>query len=149
MGKRCLSQISFAAYENDESRMTNVERSPNAKMTKRRTLPSFFGFRHSFVIRHSSFHSFQRANPARVKGLRLRPQRDSSRLEVCRRKKLNSRLRKNRAPGPRVKAGCARLPGELAPSAVRFVLPQSNEPARKCRLPVDRPAVCPASALNN
>src|SRR5438094_5434401 len=96
-----------------------------------------------------NWSSFEAA--ARVGAREQRPnqQRDSSRLEVCRRKKLNSRLRRNRVPDPRVKAGCAQLPGELAPSAVRFVLPQSNEPARKCRLPVDRPVVCPASALNN
>src|SRR5256886_15070853 len=80
---------------------------------------------------------------------RRNQQRDSSRLEVGRRKKLKSRLRKNRGPDRRVKAGCARLPGELAPSAVRFVLPQSIEPARKCRLPVDRSVVCPGSPLNN
>src|SRR5256886_17447678 len=79
---------------------------------------------------------------ARVGAREQRPnqQRDSSRLEVCRRKKLNSRLRKNRVPDPRVKAGCAQLPGEAAPSAMRFVLLQSNEPARKCRLAVDWPA---------
>src|SRR6266700_1066958 len=54
---------------NDKGRMTNVERSPNAQITKHRTLSSFFGFRHSFVmdIRHSSFHSIQRPVPARVK----------------------------------------------------------------------------------
>src|SRR5437016_11757096 len=88
---------------------------------------------------------------ARVGAREQRPnqQRDSSQLEVCRHKKLNSRLRKNRVPDPRVKAVCAQLPGELARSAVRFVLPQSNAPARKCRLVVGQLVACPASALNN
>src|SRR5437660_6697282 len=88
---------------------------------------------------------------ARVGAREQRPnqQRDFSRLEVCRRKKLNSRRRKNRVPDPRVKAGCALLPGELEPSAMRFVLLQLNEPARKYPLGVDRPVACPASALNN
>jgi hypothetical protein len=42
---------------NDEARMTNVERSSNAQMTKMRSgvCPSSFGFYHSFVIRHSAF----------------------------------------------------------------------------------------------
>src|SRR5260370_6130676 len=41
---------------NDEARRTNDERNPNTQMTKERldTLSSF-GFRHSFVSRHSLF----------------------------------------------------------------------------------------------
>jgi hypothetical protein len=42
---------------NDEARMTNDEGSPNAQMTKGEwSFLGVLGFRHSFVIRHSSFH---------------------------------------------------------------------------------------------
>jgi 1-acyl-sn-glycerol-3-phosphate acyltransferase len=40
---------------NDEARMTNVEGNPNAQMTNATADVSSFGFRHSFVNRHSSF----------------------------------------------------------------------------------------------
>src|SRR5438552_3008013 len=42
---------------NDEARMTNDEGSPNAQITKQapNVFSTPFGFRHSFVIRHSSF----------------------------------------------------------------------------------------------
>src|ERR1700681_2954231 len=42
---------------NDEAQMTNDETNPNGRMTKRRwqSSPRSFGFRHSFVLRHSSF----------------------------------------------------------------------------------------------
>jgi hypothetical protein len=43
--------------------MTNDERSANAQMTKSfEHESSSFGFRHSFVIRHSSFHRQQYPN---------------------------------------------------------------------------------------
>src|SRR5256885_4074183 len=86
---------------------------------------------------------------ARVGAREQRPnqQRDSSRLEVCRRKKSNSRLRKNRVPDPRVKAGCALPPGELALLAARFVLKQSDEPAQKYPSAVDWPTEGPATAI--
>jgi len=42
---------------NDEARMTNDEGSPNAQMTKGEwSFPWRIGVRHSFDIRHSSFH---------------------------------------------------------------------------------------------
>jgi hypothetical protein len=48
-----LNLSRLTAYENDEARMSNVERSPNAQMTKRRNAGSSFGVRHyTFVIRH-------------------------------------------------------------------------------------------------
>jgi hypothetical protein len=41
---------------NDEARMTNDEGSPNAQMTKGEwRFLGVLGFRHSFVIRHSTF----------------------------------------------------------------------------------------------
>src|SRR5437868_15503160 len=43
-------------FPNDEARMTNDETSSNDQMTKMRfEIVSPFGFRHSFVLRHSTF----------------------------------------------------------------------------------------------
>src|SRR5206468_1364669 len=52
--RTCLDEKLLA--RNDEPRMSNDERSPNDLMTKRQA-ESFltFGFRHSFVLRHSTF----------------------------------------------------------------------------------------------
>src|SRR5258705_13876689 len=119
--------------------MSNIERSPNAQNNE-----AF-----CFIIRSSSLHSSQRVNLAPARARHPHRLLDFLRLEVCRRKKLNSRLRKNRVPDPRVKAVCAQLPGELARSAVRFVLAQSNAPARKCRLVVGQLVADPESALKN
>src|SRR5882757_1276124 len=43
----------LTAYENDEARMTNVERSPNAQMTKREN--AWFVIRTSSFLRHWTF----------------------------------------------------------------------------------------------
>jgi hypothetical protein len=43
----------LTAYENDEARMTNVERSPNAQMTKRQN--AWFVIRTSSFLRHWTF----------------------------------------------------------------------------------------------
>ena len=50
------SQALVACRENDEALMTNDEGSPNAQMTGGEwSFLRALGFRHSFVIRHSSF----------------------------------------------------------------------------------------------
>jgi hypothetical protein len=50
------SGVETALVINDEARMPNVEGIPNIQMTNRdKGNFSLFGFRHSFVIRHSDF----------------------------------------------------------------------------------------------
>src|SRR4029450_12406232 len=77
------------------------------------------------------------------------PPLDFSPSEVCCRKKSNSHLRKSRVPDPRERGACGPPPGELAPSAARFVLQQSDEPVERCPRVVVPPTACRPSALNN